>query len=71
MISPGRLSKQGIFGQENGNNMKKLMSLMLGLALALTTVTVSVAQETKKSGGKKKSGKKKKGETKKGGTTSR
>jgi len=32
--------------------MKKMMSLMLGLALALTTVTVSFAQETpKKSGG--------------------
>ena len=39
--------------------MKKLMSLMLGMALAFTTVAVSFAQETKKEEPKKKKGKKK------------
>jgi hypothetical protein len=49
--------------------MKKLMSVMLGLALACTTVTVTFAQGTTKKAGKKKSGGKKKkgGMTKKGG----
>jgi hypothetical protein len=50
--------------------MKKLMSMMLGLALVCSVVTVSFAQETPKKAGKKKSGKKKKnGQPKKGGTT--
>jgi hypothetical protein len=43
--------------------MKKLMTLMLGLSLAFTTVAVTFAQETpkkeeKKTGGGKKKGKK-------------
>ncbi|HTS63663.1 MAG TPA: hypothetical protein VMH28_16675 [Candidatus Acidoferrales bacterium] len=48
--------------------MKKLMTLMLGLSLAFTTVAVSFAQETKKETskkGKSKGGKKKGEETKK------
>ena len=48
--------------------MKKLMSLMLGMALAFTTVAVSFAQETKKEEPKKKKGKKKTEPTKKEGT---
>jgi hypothetical protein len=41
--------------------MKKLMSLMLGLSLAFTTVAVTFAQDTpKKEDGKKKNNKKKK-----------
>jgi len=50
------------------NMMKKLMTLMLGLSLAFTTVAVSFAQETKKETskkGKSKGGKKKGEETKK------
>ena len=43
--------------------MKKLMMLMIGLSLAIGTVTVSFAQDQpKKEDGKKKKGKKKKGE---------
>ena len=43
--------------------MKKLMSLMLGLALITGTVAISFAQEPKKEEeGKKKKGKKKGGE---------
>lgn len=43
--------------------MKKLMTLMLGLSLAIGTVTVAFAQDQpKKEEGKKKKGKKKKGE---------
>jgi len=52
--------------------MKKLMTLMLGAALAFTTVAVSFAQETpkkeeKKEGKKGKKGKKKEGEEEKKG----
>ena len=46
--------------------MKKLMALMLGMALAFTTVSVTFAQDTKKEDkktSKKKGGKKKKEET--------
>ena len=43
--------------------MKKLMTLMLGLALAFGTVAASYAQDQpKKDDSKKKKGKKKKGE---------
>ena len=54
------------------NAMKKLMTLMLGLSLAFTTVAVTFAQDTpkkeeKKSGGKKKGGKKKEETPKKDG----
>ena len=43
--------------------MKKLMTLMLGLGLAIGSVTVCFAQDQpKQDGGKKKKGKKKKGE---------
>ena len=44
--------------------MKKLMTLMLGLSLALGCVTVSFAQDTTKKASKKKSSKKKKDTTK-------
>jgi len=44
--------------------MKKLMTMMLGLSLAIGTVSVSFAADEKKEEGKKK-GKKKKGEDKK------
>jgi len=49
--------------------MKKLMSLMLGLALTFSAVTVTFAQDTPTKNGKKKKGSKgkKKGQTKKGG----
>ena len=54
--------------------MKKLMTLMLGMALVLGTATVTFAQDKKddkkeeKKDGKKKGGKKKEGEgEKKGG----
>ncbi len=52
--------------------MKKLMTLMLGLSLALGTVAVTFAQdapkkEEKKKGGKKKGGKKKEETPKKEG----
>ena len=51
--------------------MKKLMTLMLGAALAFTTVAVSFAQETPKKEEKKekkgKKGKKKEGEEEKKG----
>jgi|GraSoiStandDraft_5_1057265.scaffolds.fasta_scaffold3569677_1 hypothetical protein len=40
--------------------MKKLMTLMLGLSLALGSVAVSFAQDTTKKSSKKKSSKKKK-----------
>ena len=43
--------------------MKKLMSLMLGLSLALGCVAVSFAQDTTKKTSKKKSSKKKKTDT--------
>ena len=43
--------------------MKKLMTLMLGLSLALGCVTVSFAQDTTKKTSKKKSSKKKKTDT--------
>ena len=39
--------------------MKKLMTLMLGLAFAFTTVAVTFAQDTPKKEDSKKSGKKK------------
>ena len=42
--------------------MKKLMTLMLGLALAIGSVSASFAQDQKQEEGKKKKGKKKKGE---------
>jgi len=43
--------------------MKKLLTLMLGLSLAIGTVTVAFGQDApKKEEGKKKKGKKKKGE---------
>jgi hypothetical protein len=45
--------------------MKKLMSLMLGLALATSVVTVSFAQDTPKKEKKKKTKKKKAEEPKK------
>jgi len=48
--------------------MKKLMTMMLGLSLALGCVTVSFAQDTKKEEPKKKKGKKKTEPTKKEGT---
>jgi hypothetical protein len=49
--------------------MKKVMSLMLGLALTLSAVSVTFAQDTPKKNGKKKGGSKgkKKGQQKKGG----
>jgi hypothetical protein len=48
--------------------MKKLMTLMLGMALAFTSVAVCFSQDTKKEEPKKKSKKKKKDDTdKKGG----
>jgi hypothetical protein len=45
--------------------MKKLMTLMLGMAFAFTTVAVTFAQDTtkKEDTAKKKSPKKKKGDT--------
>jgi hypothetical protein len=47
--------------------MKKLMTLMLGLSLALGSVAVAFGQdEPKKEEKEKKGGKKKKGEDKKG-----
>jgi hypothetical protein len=54
--------------------MKKLLSVMLGLALACTTVTVGFADSPQTKSGKKKQpkGKKKKGGmTKKGGSGSK
>jgi len=50
--------------------MKKLMSLMLGMALAFTTVAVTFAQDApkKEDTGKKKKSKKKSEPTKKEGT---
>ncbi len=46
--------------------MKKLMTLMLGLSLALGSVAVAFAQDQpKKEEGKKKKGKKKKGDEQK------
>jgi hypothetical protein len=47
--------------------MKKLMTIMLGLSLALGAVSISFAEDApaKKEDGKKKKGKKKKDETKK------
>ena len=52
--------------------MKKLMTLMLGLSLAFTTVAVTFAQDTpkkeEKKGGKKKGGKKKEETPKKEGS---
>ena len=48
--------------------MKKLMTLMLGMAIAFTTVAVSFAQDTKKEESTKKKKSKKKSEpTKKEG----
>jgi hypothetical protein len=47
--------------------MKKLMTLMLGLSLALGSVAVSFAQDTTKKASKKKAPKKKKGDTSKSG----
>ena len=53
--------------------MKKLMTLMLGMALAFTTVAVTFAQDapkkddTTKKSGKKKGGKKKEETKKEGG----
>jgi hypothetical protein len=47
--------------------MKKLMSLVLGLSLALGTVAVTFAQDTTKKSSKKKAPKKKKGDTTKSG----
>ena len=45
--------------------MKKIMTLMLGMALAFTTVAVTFAQDApKKEEGKKKEGKKKGGKKK-------
>ena len=49
--------------------MKKLMTLMLGMALAFTTFAVTFAQDTKKEEPTKKKKSKKKGDTtKKDGT---
>ena len=48
--------------------MKKLMTLMLGMALVFSTVAVTFAQDTKKEEPKKKKGKKKTEPTKKEGT---
>jgi len=47
--------------------MKKLMTLMLGLSLALGSVSFSIAQDTTKKASKKKAPKKKKGDTTKSG----
>jgi hypothetical protein len=44
--------------------MKKLMTLMLGLAFLTTTVAVTFAQDTKTDSTMKKKGKKKSGTTK-------
>jgi hypothetical protein len=44
--------------------MKKLMTLMLGLAFLATTVAVTFAQDTKSDSTMKKKGKKKSGTTK-------
>ena len=46
--------------------MKKLMTLMLGLSLALGSVAVAFGQDEPKKEEGKKGGKKKKGEDKKG-----
>jgi hypothetical protein len=43
--------------------MKKLMTLMLGMAFVFTTVAVTFAQDTTKKEEKKKAPKKKKGDT--------
>jgi hypothetical protein len=49
----------GIVGYPKERNaMKKLMTLMLGLTIAISTVAVSFAQEPTKKEGKKKGGKK-------------
>ena len=48
--------------------MRKLMTLMLGLSLALGAVSVSFADDAPKKEGKKKGGKKKKDGEKKEGT---
>lgn len=45
--------------------MKRMLTLMLGLGLAIGSVTATFAQEQKKEEGKKKKGKKKKDDTKK------
>jgi hypothetical protein len=62
-MSAGRRFTEGAIRTGELIRMKKLTSLMLGLALACTTVTVTFAQQTPKKAGKKKSGKKKKGST--------
>jgi hypothetical protein len=46
--------------------MKKLMTIMLGLSLALGAVSISFADDAPKKEGKKKGGKKKKDEKKEG-----
>jgi hypothetical protein len=63
----GKTLHEGAVDQEN--SMKKLVSIMLGLALACTTVSVTFAESAQKKAGKKKGGGKKKkgGMTKKGG----
>ena len=48
--------------KENSKHMRKLMTLMLGLSLALGAVSVSFADDAPKKEGKKK-GKKKKTDT--------
>ena len=50
--------------------MKKLMTLMLGLAFLTTTVAVTFAQDTKSDSTMKKKGKKKSGSTKSNTTKS-
>jgi hypothetical protein len=52
-----------VFPKRERDAMKKLMTLMLGMALAFGTVAVTFAQDApKKEEGKKKKGKKKKEE---------
>jgi hypothetical protein len=57
----GRRFTEGAIRIGEFSPMKKLMSVMLGLVLVCTTVSVTFAQTTPKKSGKKKSGKKKKG----------
>jgi len=46
--------------------MKKLMTLMIGLSLAIGTVTVAFGQDAPKKDDRKEEGKKKEGKKKKG-----
>ena len=60
-----RRTRQSSENLKENSQMKKFMTLMLGLSLALGAVSVSFADDAPKKEGKKKGGKKKKDETKK------